>query len=381
MKWNFETVNDFLTQYGGGSELTMSKEEFESIYKNNRTKLNYSCRLCGNSFTKEWAVVIKEKKFMCQKCGYGIGFKKNRSLEFKDVVEIFNKQGYVLLDKHFTNVTTKINGMTNDEFRYKFQTNVLRLKQGKKPNFFDTRNPYTIYNINRFIEVNKIPYTLIDDVYKGKNEKMKFVCNEHGEFPLSWTLLQRGHVCKECSYDQMRKTNNDFLKEVYELVENEYTFLEEYKSTHEKIKVKHNECGYEYKVQPSSFLSGRRCPECALEIIKGKNHYLYNPDLTEEDRLKTRRILGKENHERWRKQVFQKDSYTCQCCGKHGGVLNAHHLDGYHWCKDKRFDVNNGITLCYSCHDEFHNLYGRKFNTKEQFEEFMSEHKEVINIG
>lgn len=381
MKWNFETVNDFISQYGGGSELLTSKEEFEVIYKNNTTKLKYSCRLCGKSFEKRWAVIVKEKKFMCQKCGYAIGFKKNRSLNIKEVSEIFKEQGYTLLENQFVNVDAKLNGITNDEFGYKFQTNVLSLKQNKVPNFFDTRNPYTIYNINRFMEVNEIPCTLIDDVYKGKNKKMKFKCNEHGEFLLSWNLLQRGYVCKECSYDQMRKTNEDFLKEVFELVGNEYTFLEEYRSTHEKIKVKHNKCGHEYETRPSNFLRGRRCPKCALDEISGKNHYLYNPNIPEELRAKHRRIVGKENQDKWRRQVFTRDNYICKCCGNKGGELNAHHLDAYHWCVEKRFDVDNGVTLCYSCHEKFHNLFGRKYNTREQYLEFKSKCKERLKTS
>lgn len=50
----------------------------------------------------------------------------------------------------------------------------------------------------------------------------------------------------------------------------------------------------------------------------------------------------------------------------------SHHLDGFSWAFDKRFDVDNGIFLCKECHLEFHNLYGRGKNTKEQFFEYMS---------
>jgi hypothetical protein len=58
-----------------------------------------------------------------------------------------------------------------------------------------------------------------------------------------------------------------------------------------------------------------------------------------------RRVAYKESINRWRKEVFKRNNYTCKCCGKRGSIyLNAHHLDGYNWCKEKRFDVgkNNG---------------------------------------
>lgn len=51
--------------------------------------------------------------------------------------------------------------------------------------------------------------------------------------------------------------------------------------------------------------------------------------------------------------------------------LKAHHLDGYNWCKEKRFDISNGVTCCDRCHKLFHKIYGRGKNTKEQFIEFL----------
>lgn len=48
-----------------------------------------------------------------------------------------------------------------------------------------------------------------------------------------------------------------------------------------------------------------------------------------------------------------------------------HHLDGYNWCIEKRTDESNGIALCDKCHSNFHTLYGKGNNTKEQYEEWI----------
>jgi transposase-like protein len=56
----------------------------------------------------------------------------------------------------------------------------------------------------------------------------------------------------------------------------------------------------------------------------------------------------------WRTQVFQRDNFTCQECGKHGGHLNAHHIESFAKNEALRFDVSNGITLCVSCHKKEH---------------------------
>lgn len=59
-----------------------------------------------------------------------------------------------------------------------------------------------------------------------------------------------------------KKSDEQFKKEVFDLVEDEYVFVEEYVNTGTKIKVFHKDCGRYYEVSPNKFLSGRRCPHC-----------------------------------------------------------------------------------------------------------------------
>jgi predicted HNH restriction endonuclease len=55
----------------------------------------------------------------------------------------------------------------------------------------------------------------------------------------------------------------------------------------------------------------------------------------------------------WRKAVFKRDNYMCKKCGKIG-FINAHHIKEWASNPDKRFDVNNGLTLCIECHGRIH---------------------------
>lgn len=85
----------------------------------------------------------------------------------------------------------------------------------------------------------------------------------------------------------------------------------------------------------------------------------------------------------WRKNVFGRDSYTCQCCGKKSKTgmpitLNAHHIKNWKDNPNERYCVNNGITLCEDCHLLFHQLYGKRNNNKEQIVAFINDYGKKI---
>lgn len=87
-------------------------------------------------------------------------------------------------------------------------------------------------------------------------------------------------------------------------------------------------------------------------------------------------------YKEWVRKVFQRDNYTCQCCGKRGGNLNAHHLYNFSEHKNLRYDVTNGITFCESCHllgtpNSFHSIYGERNNSPEQVFKFISNYKKT----
>ena len=146
-----------------------------------------------------------------------------------------------------------------------------------------------------------------------------------------------------------------------------------------KIKAKCDECGCEKDITYQSYINcyhnGKHyCHKCANKVLtSGKNHHRWNPNLTDEERENGR---ANNYYINFVNNVFKRDKYTCQCCGDNKGHnLNAHHLDSYNWCKEKRTDETNGITLCEECHKEFHRIYGYGNNTKEQFEEFIKNKK------
>ncbi|WP_342045990.1 HNH endonuclease [Bacillus sp. OTU530] len=197
---------------------------------------------------------------------------------------------------------------------------------------------------------------------KCKEEKLltefntRFLTNIRKYKPFSY--------CKPCEH----KLNNNRYEHNCEICGKEY------KSGKRDSKVC-SECHTKHILLPNSPIvkgeldfSGENNPMFGVHRF-GRENPNYNPNKTDEER-EIGRLL--EGYGTWREMVFKRDNYTCQCCGDNkGGNLHAHHLDGYNWCKEKRTDVNNGVTLCNDCHTKFHKIYGLGNNTKQQFLEFM----------
>ena len=95
--------------------------------------------------------------------------------------------------------------------------------------------------------------------------------------------------------------------------------------------------------------------------------------LTETNILIRSSVESKE----WKRCVLKRDNYTCQHCGKRGGILNVHHILSFAEYSDLRFEVDNGITLCKKCHYIFHSKYGFTNNNPEQIKDMVAINQEA----
>lgn len=85
--------------------------------------------------------------------------------------------------------------------------------------------------------------------------------------------------------------------------------------------------------------------------ISSENNHNWKGGITPETSL----IRHSPEYREWRKAVFKRDNYTCQFCGSdRGGNFVAHHIEPFADFPESRFDLNNGITLCQSCHELLH---------------------------
>jgi len=127
------------------------------------------------------------------------------------------------------------------------------------------------------------------------------------------------------------------------------------------------EIGYKY------FKNGEpvRCKACYAKYYRGERHHSYiAPELRKGNELAQAR--NSIEYDEWRYAVYKRDKNLCKVCGVRKDPMVAHHLDGFNIFPKKRFDVDNGVTLCDRHHIAFHTNYGFGNNTKSQFEEYLA---------
>ena len=68
-------------------------------------------------------------------------------------------------------------------------------------------------------------------------------------------------------------------------------------------------------------------------------------------------------HDDWSKRVRERDEYVCQMCGRGktyidgDGTEKNSRLSGHHWWRTAhrggwtRYMIENGVTLCFTCHN------------------------------
>ena len=149
-------------------------------------------------------------------------------------------------------------------------------------------------------------------------------------------------ICQECGEEYNRRVEGKYCSQI--------CF---HKAVTTKVESKCLSCGKIIMVSPYKIPRGwgKYCSKKCMGLAKlGENNNLWKGGISSENNV----IRNSAEYRNWRKEVYARDNWTCQDCGKRGGELHTHHVFSFVDFPEHRFEIWNGTTLCRLCHAKIH---------------------------
>ena len=115
--------------------------------------------------------------------------------------------------------------------------------------------------------------------YVNSRTKIKIKCKKCGAIKdiLPYPFIHSFHCSctpKQKTKIKLKRTTEEFKKEVYDLVGDEYTVLGEYEGANVKTLMRHNCCGRTFELEPVRFLNNHvRCLPCNRNYTKTNDEF------------------------------------------------------------------------------------------------------------
>lgn len=121
--------------------------------------------------------------------------------------------------------------------------------------------------VERMYDLVGDEYSKLDDVYINNSTKFSIRHNECGyQYKVIWSNFQKGTRCPKCA-GNINYTDIEVTELIKEMTNKEYKKLTVYKNASSKIGIQHNICNHQYMVTWNDFQQGKRCPQCVGERI------------------------------------------------------------------------------------------------------------------
>jgi len=118
---------------------------------------------------------------------------------------------------------------------------------------------------------NKFDYSLVE--YNNSNEKIKVICPIHGVFTVKPSSHIQGSDCFKCKVKNQFLTNEDFTNRSQLVHKDKYDYsITDYLGIRNKIKIICNKHG-EFETWPQIHMNGSNCPQCAIESNQYSSQY------------------------------------------------------------------------------------------------------------
>ena len=242
--------------------------------------------------------------------------------------------------------------------RYKCTCEIEKAKTGRRK---DTRNRLS----NKYVS-KKFGKLTVEKLIKFNysNSMWECRCDCGAIIRVSTSVLKKGNHC--CGDINARVRPGDTFGRLTVLSKCAKRY---YKNKNIKQKLTYwyclCNCG-KIKIVPECNLPNSNTRSCGCLRFEISYQSIYVSKKKEHDRLRSTR-----GYKLWRNKVVRRDDCMCQICGNTSSTLEVHHLLSHSRYKHNRRDLNNGITLCIDCHQEFHTKYTSTEFTVQNFVDFL----------
>lgn len=316
-----------------------------------------------------------------------------------------------LLSTEYINSSSPLRFWCNKCDSNEFQRDWAHLKRGRftceacskaaaKPS-----NALTISDIQDYIkkhDVNNECY-LVSTEYVNNKTPLEFHCNicNRNFFRDAGHLFRGRFRCSECGIKagakKLQYTDEDVKERLFQ---DGITMIGNYVNAATGVKCLCSE-GHEFDLYFSAYISarGRGCPQCAILKHSGEGHWNYNGGGHQEVIDDLRHVIAP-----WKKECLQASGYKCDITGSSSDLV-VHHLKNFREIVDTALDntklplynyiseytnkerqtleqevlrlhsLEDGVVLSRELHDEFHKIYGKVKNTRDQYKEFKMQKK------
>ncbi len=197
-----------------------------------------------------------------------------------EINEILIQRGFYLID-YYVGENNKTRVIIYDNSGYMYDVCLATFnRDGIGVSIAEKRNPYSLKNISRYLEINNKSFYLSDRniEYSGKNTVLDAIClNCNDNFNITWDRINAGSNCTHCSNTDVGRYNNvkhisPELIEEWDYEKNSKIPEETMGASHEKVWWVCSTCGYKWKTEVRErCLYHKGCSVCSGSIVSDKN--------------------------------------------------------------------------------------------------------------
>jgi len=358
--------------------------ELLSEYVSSSRRIIFKCSKCGSiaEHSNLTNFRIRRSDCLCKKCAREKQDQGNR-LSQKEVEKWFIDRGGELLSEYKNNSTKiifKCSRCGSIGENYSFNN-----MKGKDSQCLCTKCARDNTVASRKVTKDRVEIWMREHNSKllkftGNRDEIHYICSKCGMNAIYSNFIHLRErnsdcLCRECikkGFTEKRRLPESDVRQWF--LDRNSELLSPYEGIDSEIIYKCSNCGvsakghsfYNFRSRNSKCL----CRVCRKIFVSGENNNFWSLTLDDNKRQSFRKY-NNPWYLPWKKAVLREHNYTCTITGENKGDIVIHHL--YNWADfpEQRVFLSNGVVIRRDLHKEFHEIYGRRNNTPEQFMEFV----------